>query len=317
VAIQSSRPAQKGAVLLDARAQEEAERQDRHRSEEITDVCAAIEEDLEALKARFEMYFLGIERREPAREREEMKRRVAKVKGEFVRNTALRFRIQTLHARYLSYERMWLRAAREKEEGTYRRDLLRARRHRELEERKAKREGAKAGATAAAGQGASTTTPVTAGAAATATSTASATSTSTSTATATATGAATASATGPAIVSVTAAASTPGTPAATSTGARSAGASASPPAARAATPSAPAAPPPAGMTPAQLRALYDAYVDAKRRCQEDVSKLSYDALARTVAKQVPELMVKYGAKAVEFKVVVKDGRAILKAVPKV
>jgi hypothetical protein len=294
VAVQSSRPVQKRAALLDARAQEEAERQDRHKSEEIGDVCAAIEEDLEALKARFEMYFLGIERREPAREREEMKRRVAKVKGEFVRNTALRFRIQTLHARFLSYERMWLRAAREKEEGTYRRDLLRARRHRELEERKAKREGGPtAGARAAdGGEGQRVAATAVAGAAmATGSPGAASTSTETSTKTASATTTANAAA------------------------ATRAPATAGP--AAGAVPRPAAATPAGGMTPGQLRALYDAYVDAKRRCQEDVSKLSYDALARTVAKQVPELMVKYGAKAVEFKVVVKDGRAILKAVPKV
>ena len=47
----------------------------------------------------------------------------------FTRNAGLRFRIQSLHARYLSYERMWLRSAREKEDGTYRRDLFKARLH--------------------------------------------------------------------------------------------------------------------------------------------------------------------------------------------
>ena len=116
------------AILQDARAQEESDRQDRHRSEDISDDCAKLEEEVEALKARYEMYFLGLERREPARERAETKRRVAKLKGEFVRNTGLRFRIQTLHARFISYERMWQRSTREKEEGTYRRDVLRARR---------------------------------------------------------------------------------------------------------------------------------------------------------------------------------------------
>ena len=69
----------------------------------------ALEEELEALKARYEQYFLGIERREPVRWREELKRNVARVKGAFTRNAGLRFRIQTLHARYLSYERLWLR----------------------------------------------------------------------------------------------------------------------------------------------------------------------------------------------------------------
>src|SRR6266702_1040947 len=115
------------AILQDARAQDEADRLDRHRSEDINDACAKIEEEVEGLKARYEMYFLGLERREPVRDRNELKRQVAKLKGEFVRNTGLKFRIQTLHARFLSYERMWMRSAREKEEGTYRRDVFKAR----------------------------------------------------------------------------------------------------------------------------------------------------------------------------------------------
>jgi len=73
---------------------------------------------------------------------------------------------------------------------------------------------------------------------------------------------------------------------------------------------------PSGMSEQQLRALYEAYVAAKKRCNEDVSRVSYDALAKSVAKQVPELIAKYKARTVEFKVVIKDGRAILKAVPR-
>ncbi|MFP2908905.1 MXAN_5187 C-terminal domain-containing protein, partial [Pyxidicoccus sp. 3LFB2] len=71
-----------------------------------------------------------------------------------------------------------------------------------------------------------------------------------------------------------------------------------------------------GMSDDKLRAVYDAYVTAKRRCQEDTSKLSYESVAATLRKQVPELLKQHGAKAVEFKVVIKDGKASLKAVPK-
>jgi hypothetical protein len=218
-------------AMQDPRAQEEAARQDRHRSEDLADACGKIEEDLEALKARFEMYFLGIERREPAREREELKRRVAHLKGEFTRNTGLRFRIQTLHARFLSYERMWMRSTREREEGTYRRDLARLRRR------------------------------------------------------------------------APAASSTAADPLAAKTGKSE----------KAAPPPAPAVP---GMSEAKLRALYDEYLGAKKRCGEDVSRFSYEALARTVAKQVPELIAKYQAKTVEFRVEVKGGRAVLKVLPR-
>jgi len=70
------------------------------------------------------------------------------------------------------------------------------------------------------------------------------------------------------------------------------------------------------MGEAQMRALYDAYRAAKVTCREDVSRLTYDAVAKTVSKQIPELMTRYKAKTVEFKVEVKDGKAILKAIPK-
>ena len=82
-------------------------------------------------------------------------------------------------------------------------------------------------------------------------------------------------------------------------------------------PAAPSAPSPGGMSDTQMRALYDAYVTAKRTCNEDTSRLSYDAVAKTVSKQIPELMTRFKAKSVEFKVEVKDGKAVLKAIPKV
>ena len=78
-------------------------------------------------------------------------------------------------------------------------------------------------------------------------------------------------------------------------------------------------PPPAipGLSEAKLRALYDEYLGAKKRCGEDVSRFTYETLARTVAKQVPELIARYAAKTVDFRVEVKDGRAVLKVLPRV
>jgi hypothetical protein len=70
------------------------------------------------------------------------------------------------------------------------------------------------------------------------------------------------------------------------------------------------------MSEAKVKAIYDAYVTAKRRCQEDTSRLSLDAMATTLRKQVPELLKKHNAKEIDFKVVIKDGKAVLRAVPK-
>jgi hypothetical protein len=85
-------------------------------------------------------------------------------------------------------------------------------------------------------------------------------------------------------------------------------------------PAVPVRPPSAGsasdLSDDKLKTVYDAYVAAKRRNKEDTSKMSYDNIAASLRKQVPELMKQHGAKAVEFKVVIKDGKAVLKAVPK-
>jgi len=213
-------------------------------NELLSDETSKTEEELEALKARYEMYLLGIEKREPARERTEMKRKVERLKDTFTKNTGLRFRLQTLHARFLSYERLWLRSVREKEAGTYRRDLFKARlRSREAPDR-----------------GAAEPEEV-------------------------------------------------GLPPPEAPSARG-------PARQAMAPPAPPATF-SGTSEPQLRALYMAYVDAKRRCKEDVSRLSYESLSKSVQKQVPELMARFKARSVDFRVEVKDGKAVLKAIPRV
>ena len=244
-----------------ARPGEDALARAKREKDELEAEVQNVEEELEALKARYDQYFLGIERREPNRWRDEVKKKVMRLKTAFTRNTGLKFRIQSLHARYLSYERLWLRSAREKEEGTYHRDILKARRHaHEHEDEKAAPMPPPA---PAAAPPAKAVPP----------------------------GAAAAKAQAPAAAKPAAAGSRPP----------------------------PAAPPQGGggMSETQMRALYNAYLAAKMTCREDVSKLTYDAVARTVTKQIPELMTRYKAKSVEFKVEVKDGKAVLKAIPKV
>jgi len=211
---------------------------ERLANDQLNDALDALEEELEEIKVKYEMYFIGAERMEPGRRREDLKRNIARLKNVFTRNAAIRFRVQALHARYLSYERLWLRSTREKEAGTYRRDVLKARQK------------------ATAGRG----------------------------------------------KKVEAAVETVQPPPLPAPGARAP----QPVMAAAAT-----------MTEPELRELFDAYVAAKKRCNEDVSKLSYEALARTVSKQAPEIARKFQAKRVEFKVTVRDGKAVLTAVPKV
>ncbi|GEN07717.1 hypothetical protein SAMN05443572_101258 [Myxococcus fulvus] len=351
---------------------------DTSSSEAVLHECEALEAELAALRNLFEQYFLGNERNPPTRAHEDFKKRVNKLKTSFIRSTAAKFRVASIHSKFLTYERLWMRTLQEIEAGTYKRDLFKARRRAEVRGGSTNKDAKKgvveltedisdmdfeeveevsrprpvnepplAAAIAAAAAAASTPaaggtpfrgTPAVASASATP-----------SVAPVSAPAVSRGGIPGiapltPAVAPVT---GTParGLPTVTSPlgGTPARGSAAVPPgmaakpagtpapvarptaapvaAPRPAAPMASAAPKPAaagggGMSDDKLRAVYDAYVTAKRRCQEDTSKMSYESVAATLRKQVPELLKQHNAKAVEFKVVIKDGKASLKAVPK-
>lgn len=179
----------------------------------------ACEEALEALRIQYEQYFTRILRRPPLEEEQALRKRIARLRGSGARG-AVRFRIENLHQRLLSYQRMWSRTVREMEEGTYHRDLARLRRRRQAE--------------------------------------------------------------------------------------------ASPQ---------PAAPVPqpqkAPVDEAEkLRQLYAAWLDARRRCNQGGKAPTYEEMVRSIRKKVPDLLRRYNAKSVDFQVVIQDGKAMLKAVPR-
>jgi hypothetical protein len=89
------------------------------------------EVQLSRIKHLYEQWFQGIERIEPQIPRKQFTRTLNVLQKAQPRNTALRFRYQTLIQRYTTLQTYWRRIGRQIEEGTYRRDLLRARRRRE------------------------------------------------------------------------------------------------------------------------------------------------------------------------------------------
>jgi hypothetical protein len=182
-------------------------------AEELTELDEAIVN----LQVLYEKYFLGIDRRPPDQERKRVSQKTREMRNTNIRNTALKFKINTLFAKLLSFERMWDRTLREIEDGTYKRDVFKAKMR-----DKDRDEG------------------------------------------------------GPAK------------------------------AARAPAPT---------ISDANLRRLYDTYLVAKKRCGESTAGISFDSIASRIRAQVPELMQKHKAKNIEFKVVIKGGKAILKAVP--
>jgi len=70
-----------------------------------------------------------------------------------------------------------------------------------------------------------------------------------------------------------------------------------------------------GLSEQKLQQLHKVYVDAKKRTGE-ASTLTLEGLRAQVAKQVPTIRAKHNCEGVDFKVVLKDGKAMLKAIPK-
>ena len=206
-----------------------------------------VEAALHALRGQYEQYFIGMEKRPPVWAHDQFRKRMTALKTVPVRNSALTFRIQSLQAAAATYERLWARTLQEIEDGTYRRDIFKARRRR-------KNSQPQLPAAAPAGQSRHRRVPRS----------------------------------------------------------RAGRAGRSPRAHhphrryRAA----------GAASENRLRSVYRAYVEAKRRCNEDTTRLSFDAVAASLKRQVPELLERHKARDVEYRVFVKDGKAILRAVPK-
>lgn len=259
-------------------------------AEKANKECTEVEAELMELQAAYEQYFLGLERRPPTPKHTAFKKRVNALRNTFVNSTPVKFRIQNLQQRVSTFERLWERTLMEIENGTYKRDLFKARRHNELSERRKKLKLPSDGLDDLSIDEDLDLSDLDEAAPA------------------------------PSIPSV--APAVPGVAPvarpATPTAPKPAGLP--PPQATTSKPPPPKPPAPAssegGLNDQKIRAIYDAYVMAKRRCGEDVSKLSLDSVATTLRSQVPTLMKQHNAKSVEFKVVIKDGKAVLRALPK-
>jgi hypothetical protein len=95
---------------------------------EIEIAIDELEVKVERLRALYEQFFMGIERIPPAVVHKDVERRVYVLRREQIRNTARRFKLQTIIQRYNTFQQYWMRILREIENGTYRRHVLRAER---------------------------------------------------------------------------------------------------------------------------------------------------------------------------------------------
>jgi len=184
--------------------------------EQLSAELDKLDEDMTNLQVLYEKYFLGIDRMPPDEPRRKLSKRLRELRTTPVRNTGVKFRINTLFAKLISFERLWDRTLREIEEGTYKRDVFKAKYRMNRRDNEA-----------------------------------------------------------PAVR----------------------------PAAR------------TELSDDKLRRLFDTYLVARQRTGESTEGITFEGVASRIRAQVPQLMAKHQAKSVEFKVVIKGGRAILKAIP--
>ncbi len=275
------------------------------------------EVQLSRIKHLYEQWFQGIERLEPQIARKQFDRMLHELRKVKPRNTALRFRYNMLIQRYTTLQTYWRRVARQIEEGTYRRDLLRARRRREaarVEREQMRRRRSSNPLELDPNENVDVDQLISE-----------------------------ATERLDALVAPKPGSTSKGldldemksAPARLPRAAASSTESASPalfrkPQSRAPAPSHGRSPQQAGPRKepppiasrskgpgeARLRQIYDSYVDAKRKNNERTDRVDYETVAKSLKKMVPKLDRKHKGKSIDFQVVVKDGKVGIKPVVK-
>ena len=92
---------------------------------EIKAKVNALDKKLNDLKYSYDQYFIGLEKIEPIKLREEVQEMVKTITDIYIKSTAIKFRLTSLIAKHNAYAKLWDRILREISEGTYKRDLFR------------------------------------------------------------------------------------------------------------------------------------------------------------------------------------------------
>ncbi len=275
-------------------------------SEKLAEVLKELALKIERLKQLYEQYFMGIERMEPMVARKECTRTILLLQQGYIRNTALRYRFNTMLQKWGSYTTYWSRTLREIENGTYVRHIQKAARAAAEKGRVLPAEMRLKGALHSEAPASEEMRPTQ--------------------------GKPQPILTPPGMpVKPGAPLQTP--PARTGVPALPQGAKPSgpppvpgraspPPIPGAARPPVPpeAARPPVpssgvpGMSENDLRALHRKYSEA-RVAAGDNAPVRYESLVATLQKQAPKLLEQPGVRGVRFDVSVRDGKAVLKAIP--
>jgi hypothetical protein len=88
-----------------------------------------LDRKVKALRLDYERYFLGTRPREPILLRGDVEKQVVILSNQAILNTALRFKFQSICARYQAMKRQWNDVLRRIEQGTYERHRFKANLH--------------------------------------------------------------------------------------------------------------------------------------------------------------------------------------------
>lgn len=216
------------------------DRDERSSKEQV----AELEERLEKVRVDFEKYFLGIDKRPPLDARADVQRTLRLMQNKRIQQTVVRFQFQGLIGRFNVLDSYWTRILRQIEEGTYARDLFKA---------KLKQSpplGAEALKAAESQKAAE----------------------------------ALKAAEAQKVADAQKAAPRPGAPHEL-------------------------------VSEDRLQRVYQDFIDARRFCGEPVEGLAYERIRDKLLAEAPKIAEKTHSSRVDFQVVIRDGRAVLKAVP--
>jgi hypothetical protein len=69
-----------------------------------------------------------------------------------------------------------------------------------------------------------------------------------------------------------------------------------------------------GISENRLKEIYGKLVETKRQCNESTAGVSVDGLTRSLRESQQKLREKHAGKQIDFDVVVKDGKAVVRPI---
>jgi hypothetical protein len=266
-------------------------------SVDIGETLKELEHKIERLKVLYEQYFMGIEKMEPQVARKEVTRTMLALQQQYIRNTAMRFKFNTMLQKWQIYITYWNRTLREIENGTYIRHLAKAK-------RKAEKEGRELPAEMRFDKVRPPTGPFNLD---------EDTKNSPPSFHDIDTDSGKQLVQSPVDLEEVPLPALPPVP--PPVAARSSSVTTPLPKRPPPPPSAAMLPKIPGMSEPELRALHQRYVDAQKASGAAGGGVKYETLVNSLAKQVPTVLSKPGVRGVRFDVTVENGRPILKAIP--